>query len=174
MNAEYFKNSIRKIYDFPEKGIVFLDLTTAFKDPICMKYISDSLYELYKDKGITKVIGIESRGFIAGGDLAYRIGAGFVPVRKTGKLPGETVRITYSKEYGEDTIEMHEDAINENDIVLIHDDLLATGGTLKAAYNLVKTFGIKKVFVNFLVELDFLEGRKIFEKDLEIESLVHF
>lgn len=174
MNAEYFKNSIRQIPDFPEKGIVFLDLTTAFKNPLCMKYISDALYEQYKDKGITKVIGIESRGFIAGGDLACRIGAGFVPVRKNGKLPGKTIRITYSKEYGEDSIEIHEDALTSEDVVLIHDDLLATGGTLKATYDLVKMLHVKKVYASFLIELDFLTGRKAIDNNLEIESLIHF
>ncbi len=173
MNKEYFKNSIREVPDFPEKGILFYDLTTAFKDPICLKFISNSLIDLYKDKGITKVLGIESRGFIMTSALAEKIGAGFVPIRKNGKLPAKVVKTSYAKEYGIDTIEIHEDAINSEDIVLIHDDLLATGGTMKAAINLVKMFHVKQIYVNFLVELDFLEGRKILEeKGLEIESLL--
>ena len=174
MNKEYFKNSIREVPDFPKEGILFYDLTTAFKDPKCLKFISDTLVDLYKNKGITKVLGIESRGFIMGASLAEKIGAGFVPVRKNGKLPAETISITYSKEYGNDVIEIHKDAIHADDVVLIHDDLLATGGTMKAAYELVKSFGVKKVYLNFLVELDFLEGRKLFEKGVEIDSLLHF
>jgi len=172
MDIIYFKNSIREVPDFPKEGILFYDLTTTFKDPVCLKFISDSLVNLYKDKGITKVLGIESRGFIMGASLAEKIGAGFIPVRKPGKLPSKTAKMSYEKEYGEDTIEIHEDAICSNDVVLIHDDLLATGGTMKAAYDLVKTFGVEKVYLNFLVELDFLEGRNVFEKDLEITSLL--
>jgi len=173
MNKEYFKNSIREVPDFPKEGILFYDLTTAFKDPKCLKFISNTLVDLYKDKGITKVLGIESRGFIMGASLAEKIGAGFVLVRKPGKLPSKTAKMNYAKEYGEDIIEIHEDAINADDVVLIHDDLLATGGTMKAAYDLVKTFDAKKVYLNFLVELDFLEGRSVFEKNLEITSLLH-
>ena len=173
MNINYFKNSIREVPDFPKKGILFYDLTTAFKDPVCLKFIFDSLVDLYKDKGITKVLGIESRGFITGAGLAERIGAGFVPVRKHGKLPSKTLKMNYAKEYGEDIMEIHEDAISANDVVLIHDDLLATGGTMKAAIDLAKMFHVKQIYINFLVELDFLEGRKMIEKNLEIETLLH-
>jgi adenine phosphoribosyltransferase len=173
MNKEYFKNSIREVPDFPKKGILFYDLTTAFKDPVCLKFISNSLVDLYKNKGITKVIGIEARGFIMGASLAEKIDAGFVPIRKNGKLPAKAVEISYAKEYGKDTIEIHEDALNSEDIVLIHDDLLATGGTMKAAIDLVKMFHVKQIYVNFLVELDFLKGRSAFEdENLEIKSLL--
>ena len=173
MNKEYFKNSIREVPDFPKEGILFYDLTTAFKDPKCLKYISDSLVELYKDKGITKVLGIESRGFIMGANLAEKIGAGFVPIRKNGKLPADCYKISYDLEYGSACIEIHKDALDENDIVLIHDDLLATGGTMKATIDLVKMFHVKQIYVNFLVELDFLAGRKMIGEELEIESLLH-
>jgi len=174
MNKDYFKNSIREVPHFPKEGILFYDLTTAFKDPKCLKFISDSLVDLYKDKGITKVLGIESRGFIMGASLAEKIDAGFVPVRKKGKLPADCYEMSYDLEYGSACIEIHKDALNENDVVLIHDDLLATGGTLKATLDLVKMFHVKQIYVNFLVELDFLEGRKMIEEDLEIESLLHF
>lgn len=174
MSLEKIKEHIRDVYDFPQKGIVFKDLTTAFKDPDCLLFLSDEMYKIYKDKGITKVMGIESRGFIMGATLASRINAGFVPIRKKGKLPSETIEISYTKEYGIDTIEVHKDALNENDIVLIHDDLLATGGTMKAACLLIEKFNVKKVYVNFLIELDFLNGRKEFDERIEVESLIHF
>ena len=132
------------------------------------------MYRLYKDKGITKVVGIESRGFIMAPVLGNKLGVGFVPIRKKGKLPADVIEISYGKEYGEDVIQIHADSLDENDVVLIHDDLLATGGTMKAACDLVKKFGVKKIYVNFLVELDFLEGRKVFGPEIEVESLVHF
>ena len=137
MNTELLLSNLRSIPDFPIPGILFRDVTTLFKSAECLKELEDTLYEMYKDKGITKVVGIESRGFIMGASLAIRLGAGFVPVRKPGKLPAETIQESYQKEYGTDTIEIHKDAISENDVVLIHDDLLATGGTMLAAYNLV-------------------------------------
>lgn len=174
MTIEEVKSNIRDIVDFPIPGIVFKDLTTAFKNPDCMKFFEDEMYRLYKDKGITKVIGIESRGFIMAPILGNKLGVGFVPIRKKGKLPADTIEISYGKEYGEDVIQIHADSLDENDVVLIHDDLLATGGTMKAACDLVKKFGVKKIYVNFLVELDFLEGRKMFGSEIEVESLLHF
>ena len=174
MTIEEVKLNIRDIVDFPIPGIVFKDLTTAFKNPDCMKFFEDEMYRLYKDKGITKVIGIESRGFIMAPVLGNKLGVGFVPIRKKGKLPADVIEISYGKEYGEDVIQIHADSLDENDVVLIHDDLLATGGTMKAACDLVKKFGVKKIYVNFLVELDFLEGSKMFGPEIEVESLLHF
>lgn len=174
MTAEEVKKEIRDVVDFPIKGIIFRDLTTAFKNPECMRFFEKEMYELYKDKGITKVVGIESRGFIMAPVLANKIGAGFVPIRKKGKLPAETIDISYAKEYGIDTIQIHKDALDADDVVLLHDDLLATGGTMKAACDLVKKFGIKKIYVNFLVELDDLYGRDVFESGIEVSSLLHY
>lgn len=170
MNKEELKNAVRNIPDFPIPGIQFKDVTTLFKDAERLKELSDILYETYKDKGITKVVGIESRGFIMGPILATRIGAGFVPIRKPGKLPAETVEISYAKEYGTDTIQIHKDAIDDNDTVLIHDDLLATGGTMRAAVDLVKMFNPKDIYVNFIIELKELDGRKVFTPDTKIDS----
>ena len=133
MSKETLAKSIREIPNFPIPGILFYDVTTLFKEPAALQELSDTLYEMYKDKGITKVVGIESRGFIMGPILATRLGAGFVPIRKPGKLPAETIEESYDKEYGKDTVQMHKDAINEDDVVLLHDDLLATGGTMEAA-----------------------------------------
>ena len=135
------------------KGVNFRDVTTLFKSPEALKEIIDEMYEIYKDKGITKIVGIESRGFVMSSALALRLGAGIVLCRKPGKLPCETIQESYAKEYGIDTIEIHKDAINENDIVYYHDDLLATGGTMRAACNLVKKFKPKKIYCNFIIEL---------------------
>jgi Adenine/guanine phosphoribosyltransferases and related PRPP-binding proteins len=134
----------------------------------------DELYEIYKDKGITKIVGIESRGFVMASALAVKLGAGVVLCRKPGKLPGETVSETYEKEYGEDTIEIHKDAITEDDVVLLHDDLLATGGTMKAALDLVKKFHPKQTYMNFIIELvnEGLDGRKPFGDEVEITTLM--
>ncbi len=134
----------------------------------------DELYDIYKDKGITKIVGIESRGFVIASALAIRLNAGIVLCRKPGKLPSETVRESYTKEYGVDAIEIHKDAIDENDIVLLHDDLLATGGTMKAAYNLVQKFHPKKTYLNFIIEItdEGLHGRDTFDKDTEITTLL--
>ena len=131
------------------------------------------MVNLYKNKGITKIVGIESRGFIIAPAVAMELGVGFVPIRKPGKLPAETVEISYQKEYGVDTIQIHKDALSADDVVLLHDDLLATGGTMAAAIELVKKFGVKKVYVNFLIELDFLNGRQLLEKGAEVDSLIH-
>ena len=140
------------------------------KEEYAMNFLN--LYELYKDKGITKIVGIESRGFVMASSLAVKLGAGFVPIRKPGKLPAETISETYGKEYGRDTIEIHKDAIDENDVVLIHDDLLATGGTMLAAYHLVKKLNPKKVMINFIIELEGLKGRETFPAEAEIECLL--
>lgn len=174
MNNKTLVDNLRCIPDFPQKGINFRDVTTLFKNPECMQIMLDELYELYKDKGITKIVGIESRGFVMASALATKLGAGVVLCRKPGKLPAETIQESYSKEYGTDTIEIHKDAINEEDVVLLHDDLLATGGTMKAAYNLVQKFNPKKTFINFIIEIkdEGLHGRDIFDKDTEITTLL--
>lgn len=174
MNNETLLKNLRCIPDFPQKGINFRDVTTLFKDPECLEIMVDELYEMYKDKGITKIVGIESRGFVISSALAIRLGAGVVLCRKPGKLPAETVQESYTKEYGTDTIEIHKDSISENDVILLHDDLLATGGTMKAAYNLVNKFNPKKIYVNFLIELvnENLNGRDIFDEGTDIQSLI--
>lgn len=162
--------SIRVVEDFPVKGIHFQDITTLLKDPACLREMLDRLYEKYKDKGITKVVGLESRGFILGGALAARLGAGFVPARKPGKLPGEKVRESYQLEYGSDVIEMHTGAIGPDDVVLIHDDLLATGGTLGAAYRLVSKFGPKQVYICTMIELTGIDKRPGYPTEMEVHS----
>jgi len=172
MSKEKLIESIRCIPDFPIPGIQFRDVTTLFKDSECLQLLSDMMYEMYKDKGITQVVGIESRGFIMGPILATRLGAGFVPIRKPGKLPAETIEESYDKEYGTDTVQIHKDALNENDVVLLHDDLLATGGTMKAACELVKRLHPKKIYVNFIIELKDLKGKELFDEDIEVESVL--
>ncbi len=173
MNAEQVKQSIRNIPDFPVKGIQFKDLTTALREPLCLQWMRTEIAKQYQSKGITKVLGIESRGFILAPAVAMDLGAGFVPIRKPGKLPAEVLEQTYQKEYGVDRIQIHKDALTAEDVVLLHDDLLATGGTMAAAVELVRRFGVKKIYVNFVVELDGLEGRK-FLSDVEVSSLIHF
>lgn len=174
MNNQFLLDNLRCIPDFPQKGINFRDVTTLFKSAECLKVMVDELYEIYKDKGITKIVGIESRGFVIASALAVKLGAGVILCRKPGKLPAETVQESYTKEYGTDTIEIHKDAIVENDVVLLHDDLLATGGTMKAAYNLVKKFNPKNIYVNFIIEIrdEGLHGRDLFDKDTEITTLL--
>ena len=173
MNNKTLLENLRCIPDFPKKGINFRDVTTLFGNPECLQIMEDELYDIYKNCGITKIVGIESRGFVMASALAVKLHAGVVLCRKPGKLPGDTVQESFSKEYGEDTIEIHNDSISENDVVLLHDDLLATGGTMAAAIELVKKFGVKKVYVNFLIELDFLNGRELLEKGAEVDSLIH-
>lgn len=151
-DAELIK-SIRIVPDFPVKGIQFFDVTTLFKNPEAFAAVIDRISEIYAGKGITKVAGIESRGFIAGAAVAARLGAGFVPIRKPGKLPASAIGESYAKEYGTDTIEIHADAIEPGDVVLIHDDILATGGTMAAAIRLVKRFGPKAVYANFIIDI---------------------
>ena len=172
MTKEDLIQNLRVIPDLPIKGIQFYDVTTLFKNPEVLRGLVENMYELYQGKGITKVVGIESRGFIMAPALATKLNAGFVPIRKPGKLPAETIEASYEKEYGKDTIQMHKDAIEQNDIVLIHDDLLATGGTMKAACDLVKQLKPRKVYVNFIIELKDLNGRDIFDKDVQIDSIL--
>lgn len=174
MSIESLRKAVRNIPDFPIPGIQFKDITTLFQSPEHLKDLSDILYEQYKGRGITKVVGIESRGFFMGPAVALRLNAGFVPIRKPGKLPYKVIEEKYTKEYGEDAIQIHEDALLPNDVVLIHDDLLATGGTMVAAYNLVKKLGVKEIYINFLIELEALEGRKHFNDDVEVSSLIRF
>lgn len=171
---EYVKSKVRDVVDFPQKGVVFKDLTTVFKDPRALHIIGWDLSQLYRDKGVTKVVGIESRGFIGGSILAFELGAGFVPARKPGKLPADTVSCSYDKEYGKDTIEIHRDAITEDDIVVIHDDVLATGGTMGAVYDLVKSMNPKKIYVNFIIELTALGGRANIPAEVEVTSLLKY
>ncbi len=171
---EYIKSRIRDVYDFPTKGIVFKDLTTVFKDPRALHIIGWDLSQLYRDKGVTKVVGIESRGFIGGSILAFELGAGFVPVRKPGKLPADTLQMSYKKEYGTDVIEIHRDAITEDDVVVLHDDVLATGGTMAAAYELVKSMNPKKIYINFIIELSALNARANLPADAEVTSLITY
>ena len=174
MNNETLIKNLRNVPDFPIPGIQFKDVSTLFKNSKCMKIMVNELYDIYKDKGITKVVGIESRGFVVGAALAVKLGAGFVMCRKPGKLPAQTVKESFMKEYGKDTIEIHSDAINENDVVLLHDDLLATGGSMKAAYNLVQKFAPKKTYINFIIELtgEGLNGRAVFDDGVEMTALL--
>ena len=171
---DYIKSKIRDVYDFPTKGIVFKDLTTVFKDPRALHIIGWDLSQLYRDKGVTKVVGVESRGFIGGSILAFELGAGFVPARKPGKLPADTVRREYKKEYGTDVIEMHIDAITPDDVVVLHDDVLATGGTMAAVYDLVKSMNPKKIYINFIIELTALRGRDLLPPEAEVTSLIQY
>ena len=174
MNNEVLMKNLRCIPNWPIKGVNFRDVTTLFKSAECLRIITNEMVDLYKDKGITKIVGIESRGFVMSSAVALQLDAGIVLCRKPGKLPCETVQESYAKEYGIDTIEIHKDAINENDVVLLHDDLLATGGTMKAACDLVKKFNPKKVYCNFIIELvnEGLNGRDAFDDDIEVTSLI--
>ncbi len=168
------KDAIRDVIDFPKEGILFKDITTMLKDNVHLRTLVDTIYQIYKDKGITKVVGLESRGFIIGTALAYKLNAGFVPIRKPGKLPAATFSQKYTLEYGEDEIFIHQDALTDNDVVLLHDDLLATGGTAAAAIELLKQFDVENVYVNFLVELDALKGRETMNTNHDIQSIFHF
>ncbi len=168
-----YKSLIRDVPDFPKEGIIFKDITTLLKNGEGFNSVLTDLYEKSKDLGITKVVGIESRGFIFGGALAAKLGVGFVPIRKPGKLPSETISESYQLEYGEDSIEIHKDAITGDDVVLLHDDLLATGGTMKAACNLVEKLGGRIAQISFLIELDFLNGRELL-KNYDVISLIHY
>jgi adenine phosphoribosyltransferase len=153
------KKTIRSISDWPIKGVIFRDLTTLMKDPAAFMESCDVLYDRYKDMGIEKIVGIDARGFVFGAVLAYKMGIGFVPVRKQGKLPCKTIQETYSLEYGEDTIEIHEDALTKGEKVVIVDDLIATGGTVGATVKLVEKLGADLIECAFVVELPDLNGR---------------
>lgn len=171
---EHLKKSIRNIPDFPIPGVQFKDVTPLFSTAENLSELTRQLKSKYVEKGITKVVGIESRGFIMGPILALELNAGFAIIRKPGKLPAETLELSYEKEYGIDTIQIHKDALSSDDVVLIHDDLLATGGTMLAAYNLVKRMNVKKIYVNFIVELSDLDGRDVFPEEVEVEALIRF
>ena len=167
------KKLIRDIPDFPMAGIVFKDITTLLKDPQGLISAAEELCNCAKNKGITKVAGIESRGFILGGLIAAKLDAGFIPIRKPGKLPGEKIAESYSLEYGTDSIEIHKDAIQPGDKVLLHDDLLATGGTMEAACKLVEQLGGEVVQISFLIELNFLSGREKL-KGYDVRSIIQY
>ena len=173
MNNKVLIDNLRCIPDFPKKGINFRDVTTLYKNAECFKIMLDEMEALYKDKGITKIVGVESRGFVMASALAGRLGCGVVLARKPGKLPATVIKESFSKEYGVDTVEMHLDSIDQNDVVLIHDDLLATGGTAKAVYKLVQHFHPKKVYMNFIIEItdEGLHGRDLFE-GIELTTLL--
>jgi len=173
ITLDLIKEQIRNIPDFPKPGIQFKDITTVLKQPELYAFIINSIAAKFSDKGITKVVCIESRGFILGGAIATLIGAGFVPIRKPGKLPAATYKKKYALEYGSDSIEIHQDALSSKDVVLLHDDLLATGGTANAAIALINNFNPKEIFLSFLCELDFLHGR-IALGDYKVHSLIHF
>lgn len=169
MNLEAY---IRDIPDWPKPGVMFKDITPLLADPEAFRACIDALAAPYSDKGITKVLGAEARGFILGGALAYHLGAGFIPARKPGKLPWSTTSAEYSLEYGTNTLEMHVDAVGPGDRVLIIDDVLATGGTAAAKAALVTLAGAEVAGFAFLMELDFLHGREKLG-DLPITSLMH-
>ncbi len=160
---EYFKSKIRDIVDFPKQGIVFRDITTLLQDAEAFQKMGDQLFAFSKDMGIDKVVGIDSRGFIYGALLAKQLNAGLILIRKSGKLPGATIRQTYDLEYGSGTLEIHKDAIEPGERVLLHDDLLATGGTAKAAVELIEKAGGVVVQATFMIELAFLNGRNKFD-----------
>ena len=172
MTIEELIANIRTVPDYPMEGILFYDVTTLIKNPEALHTIVEMTYELYKDKGITKVVGIESRGFVLGSALAVKLGAGFVLARKPGKLPADTVSESYHKEYGKDTVEIHLDAITPDDVVLVHDDLLATGGTVGAVNRLVRRFNPKAVYDNFIIELPALNGRKHIPEGTPVTALL--
>ena len=172
MSKESLIASLRTVPDYPKKGILFWDVTTLFKNPAAFKEVEDILYEDYKDKGITKVAGVESRGFVMGAALASRLGAGFVLIRKPGKLPAETVSLEYELEYGRDRIEIHTDAITPDDVVLVHDDLLATGGTASAAVKLVKSFNPKQVYASFIIYLYEFGSIRKFPSDVPVKAVL--
>ncbi len=173
MNTKLLIDNLRCVPDFPKKGINFRDVTTLYKSAECMKEMLDEMERLYKDKGITKIVGVESRGFVMAAALAGRLGCGVVLARKPGKLPATVIKESFSKEYGVDTVEMHLDSIDKDDVILIHDDLLATGGTAKATYKLVEHFHPKKVYMNFIIEItdEGLHGRDLFD-GIELTTLI--
>ena len=174
MNNSVLLENLRVIPHFPKKGIMFEDVTSLFRNAECMQIMCKEMVDYYRDKGITKVVGIESRGFMLSGVVGKEMNAGVVMRRKPNKLPGNVVKISYTKEYGTDTLEISEGSINENDVVLIHDDLLATGGTIKAAIDLVKMFKPKKIYVSFIIDLmiEGLNGKDGFDPDIDIFSIL--
>ena len=173
INCDGLKKLIREVPDFPKKGILFYDITTLLKDKLGFARLIDALSEHYIGKEIDLVLGMEARGFIFGPALAYRLNAGFVPVRKPGKLPAETVKISYELEYGSNALEVHKDAIQKGQRILIVDDLLATGGTAVATADLASRLGAKIAGLAFVVELDFLKGRERLS-NYDVFSLLHY
>ena len=172
---DYVRSTVREVPDFPKPGILFLDITTATKDAKAMNLMIEFLYNKFKDEKIDYVAGIESRGFIFGAPLACKLNAGFVPIRKPNKLPADTIKESYSLEYGTDTIEMHADAVKTGDRVLVIDDLLATGGTAVAACNLVSKAGAEVVASAFVIELNPLKGReKIESNGVKVVSMLGY
>lgn len=173
-DIDVLKKSIRDIPDFPKKGILFKDITTLLANGDLLRQAVDSMAVHFQKAGVTKILCVESRGFIFGAPVAYKLGAGMIPVRKKGKLPYKTIAVTYSLEYGTDTLEMHEDAVKAGEKVLIIDDLLATGGTAAAVCELVKKAGGTVAGIGFVIELEFLDGRKKLKECGEIFSLIQY
>ncbi|MGA9039392.1 MAG: adenine phosphoribosyltransferase [Terriglobales bacterium] len=173
LNSDQLKKLIREVQDFPKKGILFYDITTLLKDKLGYATLIDELSEHYIGKGIDLVLGMEARGFIFGPAVAYRLNAGFIPVRKPGKLPAATARYDYALEYGTNTLEIHKDAIQKGQRVIIVDDLLATGGTAEATTKLASTLGAEIVGLGFVIELDFLKGRDLL-RQYDVFSLLHY
>jgi adenine phosphoribosyltransferase len=173
VSYESLKEYIREIQDYPKPGILFYDITTLIKEKLGLARVIDGIAEHFINYNIDLVVGMEARGFIFGPAVAYRLNAGFIPIRKPRKLPGETVKHTYKLEYGEDTLEIHKDAIQKAQRVLVVDDLLATGGTAVAATELVKQLGGSICGIGFVIELDFLNGRDKL-KDFDVFSLLHY
>jgi adenine phosphoribosyltransferase len=173
LNSDQLKRLIREVPDWPKKGILFYDITTLLKDKVGFATLIDQFSERYIDHKVDLVLGMEARGFIFGPALAYRLNAGFVPVRKPGKLPAETVKCEYALEYGNNCLEVHKDAIRKGERVLIVDDLLATGGTAEATAKLAASLGAEIAGLGFVVELDFLQGREKL-KGYEVTSLLHY
>ncbi len=172
-NIQKIRNAIRDIADFPKKGILFKDITTALKNPETLKLSIDEMYEAFKNDKIDYIAGIESRGFIYGMPLAYKMNCGFIPIRKPGKLPAEVISQEYELEYGKDKIEIHKDALKKTDRVLIVDDLLATGGTAAAAIKLIEQVALP-VGICFMIELKDLKGREKLPAQVKVETLVKF
>lgn len=170
---EHFKQLIRGVPDFPKKGILFYDITTLLKNPLALKEVLNAMASRYRNQKIDLVLGVESRGFIFAPTLACQLGAGFVPVRKPGKLPAETIQVTYDLEYGKDTLELHKDAVQKGQRVLVVDDLLATGGTAAAVTQLIRQLDGEVAGLAFLVELTFLNGRKRLE-GYDVFSLLQY
>ncbi|MEX0723961.1 MAG: adenine phosphoribosyltransferase [Gracilimonas sp.] len=169
---DYISETIRTIPDFPKKGIQFKDITTLLQDKRALELTSYMLAQPFRNKAVDVVVGLESRGFLFGTNLAQDLNAGFVPVRKPGKLPAKTLSETYALEYGQDSVEIHEDAIFKGSKVLIHDDLIATGGTASAATKLVELLGGEIVGYSFIIELSFLSGRDQLAKNVPVESII--
>ncbi len=171
---ELIKSKIRDVPDFPREGILFKDITTVLRDPEAFKHAVNLLAKHYEKQKIDYIAGIEARGFIFGSALAYKLGVGFIPIRKPGKLPSKTERVSYDLEYGKDSLEIHTDAVEPGKRVLIVDDLLATGGTAEAAIKLVKKIGGVIVGIAFVVELEFLKGREKLPENCKITTLITF